>query len=129
MDTFLVTTCAVIGAFFKVSRILDIFSTVNSAETHRFLTGIDEWAKTGGYKVAENFDPVKHERNQEGFPKVKKGTRIMEITQLTDFLRHVVEIWYTSLAGKPFAVPAEERECMSAMSETSHNMVTELVAN
>jgi hypothetical protein len=26
-------------------------------------------------------------------------------------------IWYTALAGKPFAVPAEERECMSAMSK------------
>ena len=26
-------------------------------------------------------------------------------------------IWYTAEAGRPFAVPAEEKECMSAMAE------------
>ena len=92
VDAFLITTCAVIGSYFKITRILDIFSNVKANDTHRFLAGVDEWAKTGGYRAIENFDPSTHERNQEGFPKVKKGTRIMEITQLTDFLRRVVDL-------------------------------------
>ena len=91
MNTVLISGGCVIGGLFKVSQALEMFSTLNADGARRFIMGLQKWAEQNKMTNFELFDKDVHMLNQEGFPTVKEGTKVMKITQLVKFLDHVVD--------------------------------------
>ena len=91
MNAVLISGGCVIGGLFKVSQALEVFSTLNADGAERFIRGLQKWVEQNKLTNFEPFDKDVHLLNQEGFPTVKQGTKVMKITQLVKFLDHVVD--------------------------------------
>jgi hypothetical protein len=91
MNAVLINGGCVIGGLFKVSQAMEIFSTLDVRGTERFIMGLQKWAEQNKLTNFEVFDKDVHALNQEGFPTVRQGTKVMKITQLVKFLDHVVD--------------------------------------